>query len=365
MAKEHLIKLDITAAEALTNLAITLAVEAGDKLTETVETIIKAKEDWEGGPFACLFAMQKTYGDERLAEFPDPNARDGNRPSRFKALKTGTNGKSVEKVFDWYIAFADATPEGVRYGQEMEWLKRLNDPNDNHNGIPSDYVLEYGGNPTLIDTRKTTIERKRSVIRNAYRKAMELKYQFDAVNSIGEGVECEPMMVPGRADMIQPVAKPIMVWEPNFKTDGKGNKTPLPPVKWEYMSVGSFLRLDPAKAIEKGGSYQALIDTKKRETDKGAATAATSQAAPHLIRTPDTAVARIVDIHEYTDYIQSLPTTEQYAEFLKQFHGAGSDDAFISGFELWEVLGKVFKGDKARGRYDALTSAGEHKKDAA
>lgn len=336
-------------ANRMTMLATELAGKESKEMSDAVAEIVNAKESWEGGPIAAMVAMGHTYGN-RMADFPHPDAVLGTNPAKFKSSVIKTDGTKVSRTVDWYVLFADSTKEGLRYTQELEWCKRLKVETDNHEGIPPEFVKEYGDSIHTITERQDFIKRRQSVIRNAYRKAMALYHQLERVNSFSNSVSVEILWVSGKEEeQARNLAKPIVVYDmASCPSEGK------PPERWRYFSVGSFLRLDVSKAEENGANYEALIATVQRDSNKGAAGSATSQANPQLVRTPDTFAARMNDIHEYLDVIQSKTDTADWQALQKAIDGPGSDDLFLSLWSIRDTLNQLLGGDRRAVRHEKL-----------
>src|ERR1700761_2267462 len=132
--------------EALAAKAQALGQQAGDSLTSVVNTLCDAKEEWQGGPFKVLFALQAAYGEE-LDSFPVPDSEDGNNPDYFKVSKTNAKGKTSLVETSFYRQFADATAAGQDILARLEAVARMGDDKAVKSDIAETYPDIYAMNP--------------------------------------------------------------------------------------------------------------------------------------------------------------------------------------------------------------------------
>ena len=64
----------------------------------------------------------------------------------------------------------------------------------------------------------------------------------------------------------------------------------------------------------------------------------------------------MTDIHEWFDRIGLEKTNASWEALDKALHGAGSDLAFVTAFELADYLNKLVTSPRDIARYDALGS---------
>jgi hypothetical protein len=245
--------------DALAAHAKALGAKAGRASSEAISIVMKAKEDWQGGPFRVLFGLQMDYEPEELDTFAVPDTDTGNNPDVFKIHKENARTNKVSLVeSNFYVNFADGTPDGQNILERIEWTERAGDPKAIKDDIPED-ILKM--NPHERETHLNFLKGRRNTIRQSYKKAMALYFKQKEVETY-PGVSCEPIWEPGKgpADVkegetptVANTTKPIAVWV--TPEEGK------PVTKWEALSIGAFMKLNPRKAQEKGGTFAALIES--------------------------------------------------------------------------------------------------------
>lgn len=334
--------------EALKSKAVALAAKESEGMSTAIETVMKAKEDWQGGPISVLAAMEEAYGEE-LEQFPEPDSETGNNPDKFKLPVTGVNGKTTMRQTSFYVQFADATKEGKAIVDELEFLRRAGNVEAIKEGIPADILAL---NPRQREVRENFLTGRRGTIRASYKKAMQLGHQMKAVNSLPNIVADFVWMQDDKGEDMQTVeatTKPIIVYvQP---AEGK------PVSKFEYFSIGAFIKLDARVAAEKGGTFEALKATVARQTggaagDKGKAT----DAGP--IKTIDTFIGRFVEVYRYMDEMQMDKTQKEIGQFLKLLNSKGSDELVVTVVEFRNYLDDICKDAKLEARYTKLQQAG-------
>lgn len=305
-------------AATMDKLADTLAAKVTDEAEQMVKAIVQAKKDWQGGPFRLLDFAKRTYTGAELASFPTPGSEVGECPDKYK-VPYWRDGKLKFKATSYYAEHFKRTKEGKHIEVELAFITLAKDEKANHTTVPA-HILAM--NPVDLDRYKTTLEQERTVAIAAWRNALALQKQFEAVNALDK-VEAAPLC-DTNGNVIQ-AAKPIKVW--NIEQPEK---------EWNLYSVGAFLMFDAARAGELGGTFEALKLTVKRQPD-GSPPDGAAAATP--INTNDTLVGRINDVAEFVvNKHMADKKRELYGLFLKdKVNGPGADDLIynLSELKLW------------------------------
>lgn len=305
-------------ASTMDKLADTLAGKITSEMETAVNTIVQAKKDWQGGPLVLLTFIKSQFDDETIKSFPTPGSDVGECPDKYK-IPYYSQGKQKFKATSFYAELYKRTPAGKAKEVRLAFIALASDEKANHATVPAD-ILSM--NPVDLRRCRETIEAERNAAVAAWRSAMGLQKQFDAVNAL-EKVEAMPLM--DKDGNIYQAAKPIKVWNID-----------KPELEYNLYSVGAFLMFDAAKASELGGTFDALKLTVKRAVDPDAPGGA---AAATPINTNDTLVGRINDVAEFVaNKHMGDKKRELYGLFLKdKVNGANSDDLIynLNEIKLW------------------------------
>lgn len=330
--------------------AIALALRESEGMSEAIEIVAKAKEDWQGGPITVLYALQEAYGED-LDTFPEPDLETGNNPDKFKLAVQDSNGKTTLRATSFYMLFADATREGKAIVDELAFIKRAGNLEAVKDGIP-DSILEM--NIDQRETRANYLNGRRSTIKASYKKAMALYFQLNAVANlptVGCSFVYETDENGDDTGVVAATTKPIMVWQiPG--NDAQGNPRPIK--DREFFSIGSFLKLDPKVAAEKGGNFKELKKTVARAT--GGVTG-NNQETP-AIKTVDTWLRTFVEAYRYMDEMQMDKQQKDIGQLYKLLKAKGSNELAVTIVEMRNYLDDIAKDCGLDKRYTALQSAG-------
>ncbi len=305
-------------AATMDKLADSLSAMVTPEMNAAVAVIVQARKDWQGGPFILLGYGKVTYGDKVLNTFPTPGVEVGECPDKYK-VPYYRDGKLKFKATSFYLEFFKRTPAGQVIERDLAFISLAKDEKANKAAVPA-HILAM--NPVDLEALRTTLNKDKDSAVKAWRDALALHKQFEAVNGLPH-VEAAPQM-DTKGNVCQD-AKPIKVW--NIDNPDK---------EWALYSVGAFLLFDAAKASENGGTFEALKLTVKRDTPETGP--AGSEIAPH-IATNKTLAAFLLTVNEYiTNKHVADKKRELYGLFLKdQINGAGSDDTIeaIHNIYLW------------------------------
>lgn len=323
--------------DALAEQARALGAKAGEATDKAMSLVIKAKEDWQGGPFKVLFGLKMDFEDEILSSFAVPDTDTGNNPDEFKVYKEDAKGKRKLVNSTFYVQFGDSTPAGQRILERIEWTERAGDTNMVKDDVPQD-ILDMS--PPERETHLNFLKGRRATIRAAYKKAMKLYFKDIEVNAY-PGITCEPIWVKGKSPRdvdfnkgelpeVYNTTKPIAIWL--TPEDGR------PVVRWEAFSIGSFLKLNPKKALEKGGTFAALIESGATKKKPGAGKAKDSDKDKLAIKTVETGVNVLAELHRWFTEIGEAKDKAELGKLYKLGNTKDNDEFVTAVFELNDYL---------------------------
>lgn len=326
----------------------------GHVLDKDFVVLTKAKQDYEGGPFVVLFNLYNHLTPEQWAALPDHEAETGNNPRFYKTKKIKADGKEKLSDRDYFKVVADSIPDVQAKHQRNELLSlSMKDPTKfNLSSVPQDIkdmpearrYSEISQNNTHISTAHrnviSALELYSQMKRFEGLAGVEMNLLY-ALNEDGTK-ELDGSKEVGGIMKIDPTKSPIqLVTKLERRRD----------VDKARVGVGSFMRFNVPKAIEQGGSWDALMATVKKgtkEKDKDGKDNA------KLIRTPDTAAQTMTDFADYLVYCQDDRTKAAWEAFTKSLEGAGSDDNFYCGGIIFAALENIYANPKNRNRFQAL-----------
>lgn len=341
-----------------------LAQDVGAKsgyLDETMGVIVKARQDYEGGPFAVMFKVMDKMDAETIEALPDPDSETGNNPGRYKIRIMGNKGKPIVKEKKFYHVLSDRLPSNVGKQQRIDMLElSMKDPVQfNLSSVPQEIKdMDQSYRKAEISRLEGELATSRTNVLSAF----ELLFAIRNANSLpgvtvnvlyaldAEGKEKNGQ--DGRPTEVENTRTPIVV---STTVEGRKAKDTT------MLSVGSFKKLRPEVAREKGGTYTAFVESApevKRGT-KGESTDQTGGSKPKNIATNDTAIARLTDLHEYFDVITSDTKQTNISALIGLLNKKeGSTDLLITVTEVRDFLtGILAKTYKSGERYQQATRA--------
>lgn len=352
-ATEQVNPLQYSIGEEMDKQARAFGVAQSEVLGSTINTIAKAKQDYEGGPFAVMFKVTANMSKEQLDELPIPGSELSNHPAKYKLRVIGDKGKPSVKEFNYYNVVSDSLACNVAKQDRINKLElSLGDPSKvNMVSVPQDIKdMEINYRHTEISRLKGELNTSRNAVNNAF----ELLFQIRAVNELA-GVEASPIMALTKDGTVSDT-EVENTRTPMLVTTTQDKRKAIDTVR---LSISSFKKLKPAVAKENGGTYEALMNTVKRGT-KGDGTEETGGNKPDLINTVDKFQARTTDYHDYLDKVWSAKDKAEYQELLKIVGPrgpAGSDDFALSLYSIFTMLGDIYRHDAVRARAEALKEA--------
>jgi hypothetical protein len=326
-------------AKAQDALVDKLGAIVTDDVNEIIVTIENARKDAAAGPFKLLKWFMENVDEETLAMFPTPGSDVGDNPDKYSEPYF-RDGKRKWKATSFYLKFfLQRFPAGKAIAQSLAHIEIAKDENANPNAIPENI---RNMNPVQLDALRQDLLQQQNKGVKAIRDAIALDKQLKAVNDLPE-VGVEPIIDPDTGEVAR-IAKPIKVW--NLKA---------PDNQWNLYSINGFMAFDPAKALELGGTFDALKLTAKRarqeDQDNGE-----SNDKPQPVNTNSTMVARINDIAEYiANKLMADRKREAYALFLKnEVAGPDGDELIYNLNEIKMFVDSVLNIPQVQSRLEIV-----------
>ncbi len=332
--------------------ATALAAKESPEMGQAITRFWDAKEETAKGTFNILDAMVDAYGVEGLLEFPIPDSEGGNNPDKFKMPKQDKDGKTTMRPTSFYVHYFDKTKEGAPIVARLEQLSRLGDDKDNGEGIDAE-LIAIRGDISARRLMKEKLDARRSNGRAAIKKAISL---FHAINAINEmpGIEALVCRDPATGEVVTG-PRPIQVFRIAgvMKDAATGEDVNVPDfTKQDFLSIGGVMLLEPKKALEQGGTWDALMATKGRAPKKGTG-GATSDNLP-VVKTADTFDNYLSSINHYVQDVVADKKGIELGAIMKKLSGPGSDGFLLSVFELGHFLNNIMRQDRLSARYQTL-----------
>lgn len=342
--------------DALAEHAFALAAKESVVMRDTFDRLAKAREDWQGGPLYTLLALRGTYSSEELDEFAYPGSDTGNNPDKFKMTVT-KGDKKTSRNTTFYAQYARGTGSGKAILERIDWLDRAADKGAVKDGIQED-ILEMS--PEQRASHRSFLEGRLNTMTQAYKKAMQLHFKLNEVNEYATNIFAEPIWQEGYSPddvenlweaKIEATQEPIAVW---LAEEGK------PITKWEPFSIGAFLKLNPAKALEKGGGFKMLVESGivPKAAGGGATTAAGAASEDITIKTVDKSLGVLAEFHRYMVDIMSARDGADYGKFVQEINKKGNDEYVTSLVELKNILVDICAKSKLDLKYVKMLEAG-------
>lgn len=342
--------------ERMEKAAKAFGTAKSELLGGTIAVIAKAKQDYEGGPFAVLFKLTASLTEAEADALPEPGQESGNNPAIYKVKVIGDKGKTRSAEHNYYNIVSDTLACNVAKSERINLLEiSLGDPAKvNMASVPQDIKdMEVNYRHAEIARLKGELATSRKCVNDAF----DLMFQIRVINSL-PGVTASPLFAVSpdgqlqdgeddRPAVVENTKTPMIV-----TTTVEGRKS----IDVSRMSVASFKKLNAAKARENGGTYAALLKTVERGTKTPGGTD-TGGNKPDLIATADKFQARVTDLHSYMDKVWSDKDKAAYNDLLKTLGPrgpAGSDDFALSMFQVFTMLGDLYRHDPIRARAEKL-----------
>lgn len=344
--------------DALADAARLLGGKVGKNSTAAIDFVVKAKEDYQGGAFRVMHGLMADFTAEELELFAVPDTDTGNNPDEFKVTKEDGKGKRRLVASNFYVNFSDGTPSGQALLSRIEMVERVGDKNAMKDDIPAD-IMAFLGDSHGREVHLAFLKGRRSTARAAYKNAMALYFQMIAVNNY-PAIQAEPIYVKGKSPEdvdyskgelpeVENTPKCIAVWL--IPDEGK------PIAKWEALSIGEFKKLRPAKGIEKGGTFAALLESgvEKKKPGQGA-----NSAKPEglTIKTVELGMTVFAEFHRWLDEVASAKDKVEYGKLLKLGNSKDNDEFISALVETRNYLNNLAIEVQADAKYVKLQQGG-------
>ncbi len=312
--------------KAAANAAFVAAIDSG----------IAAKEETQKGALHMYLKAVALFGAE-MSKFPEPDstAKDSNYPAKYPIyVSDPKTGESKETTGDFYFDLFETMPQGVRITKEIEGID-LAVAGGKAGPIPEQY--EGWTNVQLSSQRKRLVG-QRTTGRGLLKRTFKLAFQQSAVAAL-PGVIVELVMDKDKdgKETVSNSTYPIAVFNKEKVTD------------FRTLSVSSFLSLKPKVALDKGGTFAALIGTMGRNAN-------------------DPALGIKVDAKNVESVIAGLAHFAEaniglIAKAVNTKEAKDSDDLVLSLHDMVHALQPILAATK--NRYDGLVLAQSAADDAA
>jgi hypothetical protein len=327
----------------------------------TVETLAKAREDWQGGPIMALFSLSLNFTEEEIASWPNPDDGDkGNNPYKFTVSYMDGDTRKT-KASNFCREFVYGSKTGQYYLTRIDYVKRAGDKGAIKDGIPED-ILEMS--PEQRHGELTFCEGRIKTAEQSYKKALRLHHHIKKVQEYATGIVVSPIWADGHspydhADKDGNVISPekVMLDRTNEPLAVMMEMPENQPNKWEPFSIAAFMRLNPDKATEKGGGWRNLIEsgvTKKEPKKPGEA----DKPDTLTIKTPDTSVGVAVELHRYLVEIMGEKDRVAYSKLTQMLTQKGNDEYVVTIVELKNMFTDICRNLKLDATYSKLKEAG-------
>lgn len=342
--------------DTLAEMARALGAKVGTNVTSAIDFVVKAKEDYMGGAFRVLFGLQADFDPDELDGFAVPDSDTGMNPDEFKVTKEDGKGKRKLVNSNFYVNFADGTPGGQALLSRIEMVERMADKNAMKDDIPDD-IKAF--DPHERETQLAFLKGRRSTMRASIKNAMALYFKLKEVNDY-PGVMAEPIYVKGKTPEdcekgtcdipeVENTPKCIAVWL--VPDEGR------PIAKWEALSIGEFKKLRPAKGIEKGGTFAALMESGVEKKKPG--TGSKSDKPEGLtIKTVELGMTVFAEFHRWLDEVASAKDKVEYGKLLKLGNSKDNDEFISALVETRNYLDNLAKEVSADAKYVKLQQGG-------
>lgn len=324
--------------------ALALAHIKAEHVAKAAIVAADAKDEFSGAPIKLYTAMLQDYDEETLDALPIVGSEGGNNPDYFEWKDPNSDAKP--KTVSFYNVWPDNTPEGLKIGQELTWIKALGNPEMKDDDIPDWFKEKYDG-PVKRESRKKYLTTRRSTVRSCYKKAVSFMHQFAAIQELA-GIDCA--LIPtadgeGYENLV------------HIFTKNEERKS----LDTMHLTVSQFLKLSAPGIAEQGGTFAALkasITRKKREGEKDKGIPALQE-----INTGETLDKVLTAAHHYLDHIVTDKKGKDYGSFLKFLTGPGGAQAVETLGDLRDCIDDIFKIDRVSYIYAKVKEDGFNKED--
>jgi len=247
---EHIMS---TVLSSISRRALALAAEMGSKpvFTNAIGFAVQASEDNKRSPGVVYLAVLSAMGAKALSEAPHPDtdSTESNNPDKYSVA--ATDGSTIKGSF--WNDFADATPFGIEYLREIDWIKNKTTvpqvDNPEKPGEKMDNPYSKLGDPQSRAEKKKWDNRK-TLIRGVIKTAKKFHDQVDRIHSLN-CVKVTLLTVAGADDTKELADTTMPVKVVDTAPDREGFV--------RFMSIRECLALRPLDVIGKQGNHWELL----------------------------------------------------------------------------------------------------------
>lgn len=266
-----------TDATSLVPDVVKAAIKAGDKhpvalraenlaadaaKDETFRAFIDALEekrlDVERGPLDVNFHLRRIYG-AKLKDFPLVGSKGGNNADLYQGKYHKADGTEATKEMSFYTAFAATLPSYISVNADLQEAKLAeSDPR------AANVVERYRGKTKwFIKARVRLLKSRLNSIKALCVRAFVIEQNLARINEdMGKKVKATMVSHKNEATGLEEPAPGIK--DVFMVGDWSNGETSLFAAH-ETLNISKFVSLDIDAAIKNGGTYDALMDTIKRE----------------------------------------------------------------------------------------------------
>ncbi len=301
------------------NIALTMAAAVAGNLTLTQDTeeVLSSAVVLKRAPLWILADLKAAGVD--VAAYPHPDSKAGNNPAKFEGFrKDPKTGEKKAYTVDWYNVYCSGLPTGKRIAAALAAISEE----------------EKVSKSVATSEEKKSLNQQMNNLRNLYRRAIKLEYQFNAVNSLPH-VAVAYRMTKGEdgADVLKSTPYPINLYNPKDPTD------------FNILSIGSFLGLNVAAAQSNGGTKEALLATAGKGTTED-----------EEAETP--AIDSVETFEDYAAEMEaSFENDRMVGEIYSRLNGKDSDDFLLTMFSLARHFELVCNKPALQARFKAINEA--------
>ena len=239
--------------------AVKLALMADQSKTfvNDMQSIVTAGETVKLGPLTILQDMREIYTDDELALFPKPGseAPNGNTNGNYDVYYDGVTESGKPRKQSFYKMFASST----EYGATIAAMKKNLAAAKNKSADAPEHMLLWPVAKLSSEIAKWS--QRDTAYSGKIRQAMELHFQFEAIKAFDK-VTCRfittEMPDPDNAgktiEVLADTVAPIEIVSKVNLTEAKA------------FTPAQFMALDLDKAMEKGGTWSAIVLSASRGT---------------------------------------------------------------------------------------------------
>ncbi len=329
---------------------LALMADQSETFVNDMQSIVTAGETVKLGPLTILQDMREIYTDDELALFPKPGSEapaNGNTNGNYDVYYDGVTESGKPRKQSFYKMFAAST----EYGATIAAMKKNLAAAKNKSADAPEHMLLWPVAKLSSEIAKWS--QRDTAYSGKIRQAMDLHFQFEAIKSFDK-VTCrfitvempDPEKEGQTIEVLADTVAPIEIVSKVNLTEAKA------------FTPAQFMALDLDKAMEKGGTWSAIVLSASRGTKSKQET--------------KVAAATITDIETFKSAINDMASfvyedfdagkmSKDYAKLIKQIEN--DDETLILVHKLGDMLDELCT--KTQARYIKVTQAAKEKANAA